>query len=134
VHPLVYLAKLNIEMNMAELLGKLVKRSTQARGNELPSTDIWTPHLGIRAFDREWLGSAKDLIMPSAGRGAGADGGGGGGGDGGGQMVDLNMDVLNEPGSSGKEMASSSGAQGDMERHSVHDVERKDSGASGVNV
>jgi trafficking protein particle complex subunit 12 len=129
VHPLVYLTKLNIEMNMAELLGKVVKTSTQSRNNEPPSTDIWRPHLGIRDFDREWLGSAKDLIMPSAGRGAG-----GGGGDGGVQMVDLNMDILNEPSSNGKERASSSGAQGDMERHGVDDVERKDSGTSGVNV
>lgn len=80
----------------------------------------------MRDFDREWLGSAKDLIMPSAGRG---DGGGGSG-----QMVDLNMGVLNEPGSIGTEMASSPEPQGDIERHSVHDVERKDSGASGVNV
>jgi hypothetical protein len=137
VHPLVYLAKLSIEMNMAELLGKVVKRSTQTRSNELPSTDIWQPHLGMRDFDREWLGSAKDLIMPSAGRGVGGGGGGrggGGGGGGAGQMVDLNLDILNEPSSGGKEIASSSGAHGDLERHSVHDVERKDSGASAVNV
>lgn len=131
---------------MAELLGKVVKRSNQTRSYALPSTDTWQPHLGMHDFDREWLGSAKDLIMPSAGGGLG---GAGGGGDGGGQMVDLNLDILNKPSSSGKEGASSSATRGDLEGNSswdadrersrlesvhVHDAERKDSGTSGVNV
>ncbi|GAB1319389.1 hypothetical protein MFIFM68171_09599 [Madurella fahalii] len=77
VHPLTYLAKLHIEMNMAELLGKVIKKSQ--RKSSVQTADVYHgPQLGVDMFD--WLGSAKNLIMPQ-----------------GGQMHDLNMDILNEP-------------------------------------
>jgi hypothetical protein len=71
VHPLVYLTKLNIEMNLAELIGKVVKKSVGS--HSLPSADVWRPHLppcNFNNLDREWLGSAKDFMMPptSAGK------------------------------------------------------------------
>ncbi|KAK4145943.1 uncharacterized protein C8A04DRAFT_10092 [Dichotomopilus funicola] len=93
VHPLMYLVKLNIEMNMAELIAKVVRRSQDQRST-LPSTDIWRPYIGMGAFDREWLGSAKDFMIPSGGE----PGDGLGGGKAPGQMIDLNMDILNESG------------------------------------
>ncbi|KAL2126932.1 hypothetical protein VTI74DRAFT_11597 [Chaetomium olivicolor] len=101
-HPLTFLAKLYIEMNMAELLGKIVKRSSELRAS-LPSTD--QPHLGpVNVFDREWLGSANEIIMPTAG-----DTRCGGGG---GQMHELNMDILNDCNSDAAK-ASGSAMQGD---------------------
>jgi hypothetical protein len=116
VHPVAFLAKLNIEMNMAELLGKVVTRSAEQRSASLPSVDVWHPQLGIDVFDREWLGSAKDFIMPSGGGGGDSEarnGVGGGRGGGGGQMHELNMDILNRP---KEEEGSTSGTQGDVER------------------
>ncbi|KAL2164865.1 hypothetical protein VTH06DRAFT_161 [Thermothelomyces fergusii] len=72
VHPLTFLAKLNIEMSMADMLGKVAKQSSK-RIASLAAPDIWQPYLGTEpdVFDREWLGSAKDLAMPSDGGGAG---------------------------------------------------------------
>lgn len=119
---------------MAELLGKVVKRSTEK--SSLPSADMWQPCLGISGLDDEWLGSAKDIIMP---------------GSRGGQMHELELEMLKEPAAvaktDGKERAgSSSGVQvkGDLERWqslwgadgdgSVMEVERKGSGDSGVRV
>ncbi|KAJ4289407.1 hypothetical protein N0V88_006887 [Collariella sp. IMI 366227] len=94
VHPLVYLTKLNIEMNMAELLGKVVKRSNELRSS-MPSTDVWQPRLGpMDVFDHEWLGSAKDFIMPRGGDTHNTGGGAGGGGTG--QMHELNLDILQD--------------------------------------
>lgn len=143
VHPLMYLVKLNIEMNMAELIRKVVRRSQDQRST-LPSTDIWRPYIGIGAFDREWLGSAKDFMLPSGGE----LGGGSGNGKAPGQMIDLNMDILNESGQRVDEGGSSSGTQGDQDveqtsrdgskefppTESIHEPERKDSGKSGLTV
>ncbi|KAH6634924.1 hypothetical protein B0J18DRAFT_487078 [Chaetomium sp. MPI-SDFR-AT-0129] len=109
VHPLMYLVKLNIEMNMAELIAKVVRRSQDQRST-LPSTDIWRPYIGMGAFDREWLGSAKDFMIPSGGE----PGDGLGGGKAPGQMIDLNMDILNESGQRVDEEGASSGTQGDQ--------------------
>ena len=66
VHPFVFLTKLNIEMNMADLLGKIVKKSKERRMS-IDVSDVHRPHLGVGpvVFDREWLGSAKDFIIPS---------------------------------------------------------------------
>ncbi|KAK4125736.1 hypothetical protein N657DRAFT_688424 [Parathielavia appendiculata] len=98
-HPLVCLTKLNIEMNMAELLGKVVKKSTEQRASvSLPLADVCQPQLGIDTFDRQWLGSAKNVIVPSGSRGSSRGSNSGGGGCGGGQMHELNMDILNESG------------------------------------
>lgn len=88
VHPVTFLAKLNIEMNMAEMLGKVVKRSNE-RNTSLPTPEIWRPYLGMGAFDREWLGSAKNIVMPPGDGGEGQAGRGG-------QMHDLNLDILND--------------------------------------
>ncbi|KAK4097234.1 hypothetical protein N658DRAFT_479250 [Parathielavia hyrcaniae] len=96
-HPLVFLIKLNIEMNMAELLGKVVKKSAEQRAAAMalpPPADVCQPQLVMDVLDRE---CAKD-IMPSSGSGGSSRGGGGGSG-GGGQMHELNMDILNESGS-----------------------------------
>jgi hypothetical protein len=114
VHPLTYLTKLSIEMNMADLIGKVVKRSHEGDAN-LPTTDTtWEPHLGMDAFDREWLGSAKNFILPPGSLGRG-------GGDGGGQVHNLNLDALDGKGkgkSSVQEQgASSSGTQGMEAQH-----------------
>ena len=74
-----FLTKLNIEMNLASLLGKVVKRSTQQRRAVPYSLDTpmpWQPRppsLGVdlvpdalRGGESQWLGSAKDLMMPPA--------------------------------------------------------------------
>lgn len=68
VHPFVFLTKLNIEMNMADLLGKIVKKSKEHRMS-IDVSDVHRPHLGVGpvVFDREWLGSAKDFTISSAG-------------------------------------------------------------------
>ncbi|KAL2165614.1 hypothetical protein VTG60DRAFT_4252 [Thermothelomyces hinnuleus] len=113
VHPLTFLAKLNIEMNMVEMLGKVVKQSNK-RNTSLPTPDIWQPYLGTDrgVFDREWVGSAKDSIMPPRG---GAGGSGEGGSAGGGQRHELNiMDILNNPNLGANDSgASTSGTQDD---------------------
>jgi hypothetical protein len=97
-------------MNMAELLGKVVKRSTERRSSIPGSTATdtsWHPPLGMHSFDREWLGSAKDVVMPT---GTAGSGGCRSRSRRGGQMHELDMDILNrdEPGSS-------SGTHGDVE-------------------
>src|SRR4051812_44039172 len=99
VHPLTYLAKLHIEMNMAELLGKVVKRSTERRSS-VPEA------IRTQSSRRAELGSAKDIIMPPH-RGNRSHRSRGGG-----QIHGLNMDILN---SIGEERGSSSGTQGDVE-------------------
>ncbi|KAH6632238.1 hypothetical protein F5144DRAFT_593039 [Chaetomium tenue] len=96
VQALTYLTKLSIEVNMADLLGKVVKRSHEGDAS-LPMSDRTTwqtppqttgqPQIGMNAFDPEWLGSAKKFILPPGSRGLG-------GGDGGGQMHELNLDAL----------------------------------------
>ncbi|KAL1841311.1 hypothetical protein VTJ49DRAFT_7148 [Mycothermus thermophilus] len=86
VHPLVYLTKLNIEINMANLIGKVVKRSTESHSN-IPSADVWRPHLAQCTFDHEWLGTAKNFMVSPPTRGGG--GGGGGGGNPGQDDIDL---------------------------------------------
>jgi hypothetical protein len=131
---------------MAELIGKVVKRSNQERrgsGGSPPSTDLWRPCLGTSEFNQnhEWLGSAKNIIIPP--------GGVGGGGGGGGQMHELNLEILHGPNSGGEEEGSGSGTQGGLDKWqakwgvdregararapgSVQEAERKDSGTSGL--
>ncbi|KAK3294399.1 uncharacterized protein B0H64DRAFT_418315 [Chaetomium fimeti] len=58
VHPLAFLTKLSIEMNMADLLGKVVKRSHEGNAS-LPTTDTWQPPLEMEVFGREWLGTTR---------------------------------------------------------------------------
>lgn len=122
-------------MNMAELLGKVVKKSTECCKSSLPSADIWQPRLGINGLDSEWLGSAKDIIMP---------------GSRGGQRHELNMDMLKDlpvAKTHGDEPAGSSlgvQVQGYSERwqslwgvdggRSVLEVERKESGNLAVHA
>ncbi|KAL2262725.1 hypothetical protein VTK26DRAFT_314 [Humicola hyalothermophila] len=128
VHPLTYLTKLNIEMNMADLIGNVVKRSTEARA-AIATAEVYQPHLGVD-IDREWLGSAKNVIMPS----------GNSGGSGGGQMHDLNMNVLNEDnGNPSSRSGDQDPGNADLEAGrtragsvgSVQREQRKDSGRSG---
>ncbi len=59
------LIKLNIEMSMAELLGKVVKSSNQHRA-ALATTTVSQPQVGIDLGDRQWLGSAKNILLPQA--------------------------------------------------------------------
>lgn len=129
VHPLTYLAKLNIEMNMAELIAKVVKRSGQRA--EIPTAEVYQTQLrGVDPFDRnhEWLGSAKDIIMPHD-----HDPG---------QMDDLNTEVLSgstavRPPSPRADEASSSTDAEEIERRRVRagssQNHRKDSGTSWFN-
>jgi len=60
------LIKLNIEMSMAELLGKVVKDSTKHRATLLATTAVSHPpsRVGVDLGDHQWLGSARSLLMP----------------------------------------------------------------------
>ena len=59
-----HLVKLNVEMNMADLIGKVVRKST-ARRASMPSADIMHPQLRMQGAGRERLGSkAKAGVMP----------------------------------------------------------------------
>ena len=60
------LIKLNIEMSMAELLGKVVKASTRHRATLLTTTAVAQPRVGVDLGDHQWLGSAKSIFMPRA--------------------------------------------------------------------
>lgn len=92
VHPLTYMAKLYIEMNIAEFLGKILKQSNRRRNSFSLSNDChnlntcngWQPDLEATAtphdymFNREWRKSKDQFhVKPS-----------------GGQMHPLNMDLL----------------------------------------
>jgi hypothetical protein len=109
-------------MNMAELLGKVVKRSSQKKPS-FPTSGMYQTQLGPDAFDRGWLGSAQDIIMPN----------------GGGQAHELNTNILNSAAASGPDGASSSAGQQEAERRrfhagSVRGDHRKDSGKSAAEV
>lgn len=115
MHPLTYLAKLHIEMNMAELLGKVLKKSQRKNSAQTPDVHQG-PQLGVEMFD--WLGSAKNLMMPE-----------------GGQMHDLNMGALNEPRLGGVEKSPNPRGQGSAEGRTsdstmVHRAGQADSGCS----
>jgi hypothetical protein len=74
-----YLIKLYIEMNMAELIGKVLKRPNRRR-NSFSTPDIWRADSHTsEVFNREWRGRRK-TFLPS-----------------GGQMHELNLDMLREP-------------------------------------
>ncbi len=60
------LIRLNIEMSMAELLGKVVKNATQHRTTLATTSDFSQPEAGIDLDDHQWLGSAKSIPMPKA--------------------------------------------------------------------
>ncbi|KAK3687450.1 hypothetical protein B0T22DRAFT_439081 [Podospora appendiculata] len=83
VHPLAYMIKLHIEMNIAELLGKVLMKSNRRRNSfsTCGSSGWWRPDDSTsEVFNREWRGLPKrctQLIMPS-----------------GGQMHELNTDIL----------------------------------------
>ncbi|KAK3400298.1 hypothetical protein B0T20DRAFT_496723 [Sordaria brevicollis] len=91
VHPLTYMAKLYIEMNIAEFLGKILKQSNRRHSSFSLSNNFRTPatcnswHPDLEAndsprdyiFNREWRDSLQQHDKPS-----------------GGQMHPLNMDVL----------------------------------------
>ncbi|EAA27832.2 hypothetical protein GE21DRAFT_6003 [Neurospora crassa] len=92
VHPLTYMAKLYIEMNIAEFLGKILKQSNRRHNSfslsidchSLTTFDGWRPDLEATGsphdyiFNREWRRSKHQFhIKPS-----------------GGQMHPLNMDIL----------------------------------------
>ncbi|KAK3324096.1 hypothetical protein B0T19DRAFT_402353 [Cercophora scortea] len=83
VHPLAYMTKLHIEMNIAELLGKVLMKSNRRRNSFSTSGQWWRPDCSTsEVFNREWGGlpkRCKKLIMPS-----------------GGQMHELNTDILRD--------------------------------------
>lgn len=81
VHPLTYLAKLNIEMNMAELLGKVAKKSSEQRAS-VPTADIYQTQPDMGALDRELLESGKGTEVRNGGGGEAQ------------AVQDINMDVL----------------------------------------
>lgn len=149
---------------MADLLGKVVKRSQEGDA-PLPMSDRATwqtspqttgqttgqPQLGMNAFDPEWLGSAKQFILPLGSRDRG--------GDGDGQMQEFNLDVLDGKNTregpsfveeQAEQGASGSGTQGtsqespsrrnadELERPRAEDVvyntERKDKSPLGISV
>ncbi|KAK1773252.1 hypothetical protein QBC45DRAFT_97963 [Copromyces sp. CBS 386.78] len=92
VHPLTYMAKLYIEMNVAEFLGKILKQSNRRRNSFPLSNDChsptmcngWQPDLEATGnphdyvFNREWRNSKHEFHVKQSG----------------GQMHPLNMDLL----------------------------------------
>lgn len=92
VHPLTYMAKLYIEMNIAEFLGKILKQSNRRRNCFPLSNDCgtpntcsgWQPDLEAAGnphdhmFNREWRNSKDQFHVKQSG----------------GQMHPLNMDLL----------------------------------------
>lgn len=93
IHPLTYMAKLYIEMNIAEFLGKILKQSNHRHNSfslssncRSPTTcNSWCPDLEAvdsphdYIFIREWRNSKHQHVKPS-----------------GGQMRPLNMDILSQ--------------------------------------
>lgn len=80
-------------MNMAEMLGKVAKQSSERITSATP--EIWQPYIGTagEVFDREWLGGTKETMPPEGGASRSGEKGVAGGG----QMHELNMDILNRP-------------------------------------
>lgn len=92
VHPLTYMAKLYIEINIAEFLGKILKQSNRRHNSFSLSNDYhsfttfdgWRPDLEATGnphdyiFNREWRRSKRQFHIKPSGR----------------QMHPLNMDIL----------------------------------------
>ncbi|KAK3934855.1 hypothetical protein QBC46DRAFT_398815 [Diplogelasinospora grovesii] len=73
-----YLIKLYIEMNIAELIAKILKKSARQRVSSFSTADGWRPESQSEVFNREWrITAAAKRFLPS-----------------GGQMHELNMDIL----------------------------------------
>ncbi|KAK0623866.1 hypothetical protein B0T14DRAFT_565183 [Immersiella caudata] len=66
-HAVAYMVKLYIEMNLAELLGKVVKRSNQQR-NSCKAADGWQPGPSDSLFNREWRNTGKKVLRPTGGQ------------------------------------------------------------------
>ncbi|KAK5652829.1 hypothetical protein OQA88_9495 [Cercophora sp. LCS_1] len=66
-HAVAYMVKLYIEMNLAELLGKVIKRSNQQR-NSCTAADGWHPDPTRSLFNREWRNTGKKILQPTGGQ------------------------------------------------------------------
>lgn len=54
-------------MNLAELLGKVIKRSNQQR-NSCTAADGWHPAPTESLFNREWRHTGKKILQPTGGQ------------------------------------------------------------------
>lgn len=65
-HALAYIVKLYIEMNLAELIGKVIKKSNKRRNSRTAANGHgWEPNQADEAFNREWRDTIQQVLQPT---------------------------------------------------------------------
>lgn len=68
-HALAYIMKLYIEMNLAELIGKVIKKSNKRRNSHTAANGhSWEPNQAGEMFNREWRDTVQQVLQPTGGQ------------------------------------------------------------------